>query len=512
MLFGDQNAKKEKESEWEMNDKKKGEEHPKTPQTSLIQYTPYAHLTLNTMRSVLLHSSKRLCARSPRSLTLTTNVRCLSSKLPSTGDENALATTKETALAHPIDFDSSSSIQGEESQILQVQLKPNQVLRAESGAMLFMTSGVEMSTSLGADEGSSALSTGFKRMLTGQNMFISDYRYNGEEGTAGTVALGTDFPSKIIRFSLPEYGNKIICQKSAYLASSLDVDIQMEFTKKFTAGFFGGEGFILQGLTGSGDVFIKAGGTLVKKDLKEGETLRVSSGSLVAFTQDVEFDVQTMPGFKNVMFGGEGLFITTLTGPGTVWLQGMPPDRMISEIARRVPSGGGIGLGIPIGLGGGGSAEGREVDGSTADDSPIDGESPGVGEDMVAATDTAVEADRNATIASSGFDGVDSESASSLFGDAAPDDSPLSRTEPESDPTSSIPEMDDATSFSTQDTDFGEDLTQSNQFDDFQQDETSFSSEEFNDESFGNVVESDDGGGGIGDLLGQIWDIFSDDD
>ena len=220
--------------------------------------------------------------------------------------------------------------------------------------MLFMTDGVEMSTSLGAKDGattSSAISDGFRRMMTGQNMFLSDYTYQGKEGE-GTVALGTDFPSKIMRFSLPEYGNKIVCQKGAYLASSMDVDIEMEFTKKFTAGFFGGEGFILQSLTGEGDVFVKGGGTIIRKELDEGETLRVSSGCLVAFTQHVEFDVQTLPGFKNVMFGGEGLFVTTLTGPGTIWLQGMPPDRMISEIARRVPSGGGIGLGIPIGMDG----------------------------------------------------------------------------------------------------------------------------------------------------------------
>ncbi len=161
----------------------------------------------------------------------------------------------------PIDFATSSSIEGEESQILKVDLEPNQVLRAESGAMIFMTQGIEMSTSLGGSGGTSSnISDGFKRMLTGQNMFISDYTYNGAEGTFGTVALGTDFPSKIIRLSLSDYGNKIVCQKGAYLASDLNVDIQMEFAKKFTAGFFGGEGFILQGLIGDGDVFVKAGG------------------------------------------------------------------------------------------------------------------------------------------------------------------------------------------------------------------------------------------------------------
>jgi uncharacterized protein (TIGR00266 family) len=367
--------------------------------------------------------------------------------------------------------------------------------------MLYMTQGVEMSTSLGGKEGSStasAISDGLKRMMTGQNLFLSDYTYNGKEGSEGIVALGTDFPSKILRFSLPEYGNKIVCQKGAYLASSLDVDIQMEFTKKFTAGFFGGEGFILQSLTGNGDVFVKAGGTLVKRELEEGETLRVSSGSLVAFTQDVEFDVQQMAGFKNVMFGGEGLFVTSLTGPGTVWLQGMPPDRMISEIARRVPSGGGIGLGVPIGMGGGGGGgegssdaigEGGEGGGS---------EESLMGADSVAATDADVDMDRNATVASSGLGGEDSESSSSLFGDAAAKDEPAfgsSGMESEN-------SMDDTTSFSSQETDFGEDLANDNQFDDFQQDETSFSTDTGGGD-FGGEAEGDG-------LLKSIWDMFND--
>jgi uncharacterized protein (AIM24 family) len=191
------------------------------------------------------------------------NARFFSSLVPKKDEENVPASNHDTTSL--INFDASSSIQGEESQILQVHLEPNQILRAESGAMLFMTQGIEMSTSLSGSGNnststSSALSDGFKRMLTGQNLFISEYSYNGPSGTKGTVALGTDFPSKIIRFSLKEYNHKIICQKSAYLASDINVDIQMEFAKKFTAGFFGGEGFILQGLIGDGDVFVKAGG------------------------------------------------------------------------------------------------------------------------------------------------------------------------------------------------------------------------------------------------------------
>jgi uncharacterized protein (TIGR00266 family) len=223
--------------------------------------------------------------------------------------------------------------------------------------MMYMTDGVQMNTTSGG-----GLSSGFQRMLTGQNFFISDYSFEGEPGTVGHVALGTDFPSKIVRLNLEEYGGKIVCQKGALLCASHTVDIQMEYSKNMSTGFFGGEGFVLQGLSGEGDVFVKAGGTLIRRDLKEGEQLRISSGCLVAFTNGVDYDVQMVKGFANVFAGGEGLFMTTLTGPGVVWLQGQPAQRMISEIARRVPSGGGIGLGIPIG-GAGTSGGGEESSG-----------------------------------------------------------------------------------------------------------------------------------------------------
>lgn len=445
------------------------------------------------------------------------------SNVPSTQPSHDLVSKEsmyEKALSNPINFDTSSSIQGEESQILQVHLKPNQALRAESGAMLFMTQGVEMSTGLGSKDGSSVtagLTDGFKRMLTGQNMFLSDYTYNGESNTVGTLALGTDFPSKILRLSLSEYDGKIVAQKGAYLASSVDVDIQIEFTKKFTAGFFGGEGFILQSLTGLGDVFVKAGGTLVKKQLSEGETLRISSGSLVAMTKDVAFDVTTMPGFKNVLFGGEGLFVTTLTGPGTVWLQGMPADRMISEIARRIPSGG-IGIGVPIGMGSG-SSDGAD---STGDETVESASEASVGEgnteDLVASTDAAIDADRNATVATSGIS-TDSESPSALFGDAAPEDEGTLPNDSEE-----IPGLDieDNTSFSTLSENIGDDITQNEDFGDFAKDETSFTttmdSEKFSSGSDdGNISDefsevAEESSTSLGNIFSTIWDMFRDDD
>lgn len=157
--------------------------------------------------------------------------------------------------------------------------------------------------------------------MTGQNVFLTEFTYNRDEGE-GTVGLGADFPAKIVRLSLDDYGGSLVAQRGAYLASNPTVDIQMEFTRTFSAGFFGGQGFILQRLRGDGDVLVKAGGALVEKELQEGEVLRVTSGSIVAFESSVQYDVQMMKGVKNVMFGGEGLFITSLRGPGKVWLQG----------------------------------------------------------------------------------------------------------------------------------------------------------------------------------------------
>jgi len=203
-----------------------------------------------------------------------------SSSVPS----ERLTSSDGVVATHPIDFDVASKIEGNESQICTISLEPGQVLRAESGAMMYMTEGISMNTTTGG-----GLSAGFKRMLTGQNVFISDYKYEGEPGTAGLVALGTDFPSKIIRLNINQYGGKIVAQQGALLCASHTVDINMEFTKKLSTGFFGGEGFVLQGLTGDGDVFLKAGGSLIRKDLDEGEELRIASGALVAFSNGVDF-------------------------------------------------------------------------------------------------------------------------------------------------------------------------------------------------------------------------------
>ena len=438
-----------------------------------------------------------------------------------------------------VDLQASAKIEGEESQIATISLQPGQTLRAESGSMIYMTEGVQMETS------SSGVSSAMKRFMTGQNLFVTDFTYDGKD--SGTVALGTDFPSKILRLHLNDYPNQtLVCQKGAYLASNMSVNIELAFTKSFTSGFFGGEGFVLQKLEGDGDVLIKAGGTLVKKELDEGETLRVSSGSLVAFTSTVDYgtcrfsccvaalvrrkehpeasgysiliayvcvclscslDVQMMPGFKNVMFGGEGLFITTLKGPGTVWLQGMPQDRMVSEIVRRLPPGG-LGFGIPIGMGGSAGGEGEQEGGGSEEVLEGGGGGDAGGGEAVAATDAAMDADRQATVASS-----DPGSPSALFGDAAPDE-PATAAAAADD----VPELQD-------ESEFGQDTWQ-------QQDESTFTDDPKFDEGFGeesfstedsfgdggfqedtsfstfdeSVSEASEGGSSI---LSTLWDLFT---
>jgi uncharacterized protein (TIGR00266 family) len=448
----------------------------------------------------------------------TTIRRLLSSSLATTPDHNNLP-------AKLIDFSISAKIEGEESQVAMVQLQPGETLRAESGAMLFMTHGVEMNTDL------QGVGKAFSRAMTGQNVFLTDFTYNGDK--EGTVGLGTDFPSKIVRLSLEDYPEStLICQRGAYMASNPTVDIDMEATKSLSAGFFGGQGFILQRLSGQGDVLVKAGGTLVEKELNEGETLRVTSGSIVAFTRTVDYDIQMMPGIKNAMFGGEGLFVTKLTGPGKVWLQGMPADRMISEIARRVPAGG-IGLGIPLGGGGGGGEAEGAVEGTEGTGDAIETES---GEEMVAATDAAVDADRNATVASSGMMGddsssspasnetVDSESPEALFGDAASKDdtSSSASTTSSQDPFQQEENTFKETSFSddgtsaTEETSFSDDnsfsteeFEQQNQ-DDFFEDQTT--TDVFESSSSAAEGASEDAASSGMDFIKSVWDFFMSDD
>lgn len=214
---------------------------------------------------------------------------------------------------------------GDDMQIVEIELDPGEGVRAEVGAMMYMEDGIEMQTSTGG-----GLFKGFKRMITGESFFITTFLFQGSG--KGHVSFGAPYPGKIIPVELNNFGGQFLCQKDAFLCAASGVEIEIAFTKKLGAGLFGGEGFILQRLTGDGRAFIHAGGTIIKKELKQGERLRVDTGCLVAFAPTVEYDIQFVGGFKNALFGGEGLFLAVLRGPGTVYLQSLPFSRLADRI------------------------------------------------------------------------------------------------------------------------------------------------------------------------------------
>jgi uncharacterized protein (TIGR00266 family) len=214
---------------------------------------------------------------------------------------------------------------GDDMQMVEIELDAGEGVRAEAGAMMYMEEGIEMQTSTGG-----GMFKGFKRIVTGESFFITTYLYNGQG--KGRVAFAAPYPGKIITLELNKLGGSFLCQKDAFLCAAKGVEIEIAFTKKFGAGLFGGEGFILQKLTGDGMSFIHAGGTIVKKELQSGETLKVDTGCLVAFSPDVHYDIQFVGGFKNALFGGEGLFFAQLSGPGLVYLQSLPFSRLADRI------------------------------------------------------------------------------------------------------------------------------------------------------------------------------------
>ena len=216
-------------------------------------------------------------------------------------------------------------IHGDDMQIVEVELDPGEGVRAEAGAMMYMDEGIEMQTSTGG-----GLFKGFKRMVTGESFFITTFLFNGSG--KGHVAFGAPYPGKIIPLELDKLGGRFLCQKDAFLCAARGVEIEIAFTKKIGAGIFGGEGFILQRLEGDGMAFVHAGGTIIRRELQAGETLRVDTGCLVAFSPSVEYDIQFIGGFKNALFGGEGVFLAGMTGPGLVYLQSLPFSRLADRI------------------------------------------------------------------------------------------------------------------------------------------------------------------------------------
>jgi len=241
--------------------------------------------------------------------------------------------------AHKIDY----SIRGDDMQVVEVELDQGETVIAEAGVMNWMEDGIVFDARMGDGSRPDAglmdklLSAG-KRVLTGESVFMTHFT------NAGTgkrrVAFAAPYPGRIAAIDLAAHGNDLLCQKDAFLCAALGPEVSIAFTKRFGAGLFGGEGFILQRLRGDGLAFLHAGGTIIEKELK-GETLRVDTGCLVAFSPALDYDIQMAGGLKSMVFGGEGLFLATLRGNGRVYLQTLPFSRLADRVIRasRIGSG-----------------------------------------------------------------------------------------------------------------------------------------------------------------------------
>jgi len=238
---------------------------------------------------------------------------------------------------HEIDY----KIYGDDMQYVEVELDPNEATVAEAGGMMFMDDGIEMETIFG--DGSRQQKSGFmdalmgagKRLLTGESLFMTVF-FN-RTTRRRKVAFGAPYPGKIVPVHLSEIGGVLIAQKDSLLAAAKGVSIGIAFQKRLGVGLFGGEGFIMQKLEGDGWAFVHAGGTLMERTLAPGEVLRVDTGCIVALQPSVNYDIQYVGKIKTALFGGEGLFFATLTGPGKVWLQSLPLSRLANRIVSAVP-------------------------------------------------------------------------------------------------------------------------------------------------------------------------------
>ncbi len=234
-------------------------------------------------------------------------------------------------------------IKGSEMQFVEVELDPGEAAIGEAGSMFFMDAGISMDTALG--DGSSQgglfgklLGAG-KRLVTGESLFTTVY--TNQANSKLRVAFAAPYPGKILPMNLQQLGGTLICQKDAFLCAARGVSLGIAFQRKLGVGFFGGEGFIMQKLEGDGMAFVHAGGTVVKRELQPGQTVLVDTGCVVAYTPNVEFEIQYVGKIKTALFGGEGLFLAKLTGPGTLWLQSLPFSRMASRIFAAAPQNGG---------------------------------------------------------------------------------------------------------------------------------------------------------------------------
>ena len=235
-------------------------------------------------------------------------------------------------------------IKGAEMQFVEIELDPGEAAVGEAGSMMFMDAGIQMDTVFG--DGSppqggllgKLLGAG-KRLVTGESLFTTVFT-NQAAGKL-KVAFAAPYPGKILPMDLRQLGGMLICQKDAFLCAARGVSLGIHFQQKMSVGFFGGEGFIMQKLEGDGLAFVHAGGTVVKRELRAGQTLFVDTGCLVALTPSVQFEIQYVGKIKTALFGGEGLFFAKVTGPGTVWLQSLPFSRLASRVFAAAPQRGG---------------------------------------------------------------------------------------------------------------------------------------------------------------------------
>jgi uncharacterized protein (TIGR00266 family) len=239
--------------------------------------------------------------------------------------------------AHDIDF----TIHGTEMQFVEVELDPGEAAVAEAGSMMYMSPAISMETIFGDGSRASGgvmdklLGAG-KRLLTGESLFMTVFTHTGASGKQ-RVAFAAPYAGKIIPMDLRAMGGQLLCQKDSFLCAARGVSVGIAFQRKLGAGLFGGEGFIMQKLEGDGLCFVHAGGTIHAVELGPGETLRVDTGCLVALQPSVNYDIQFVGKVKTALFGGEGLFFATVTGPGKVWLQSLPFSRLADRIYKAAP-------------------------------------------------------------------------------------------------------------------------------------------------------------------------------
>jgi uncharacterized protein (TIGR00266 family) len=246
------------------------------------------------------------------------------------------------ATMHEVDYE----VVGDDLQFVKVELDPGEAVIGEAGAMMYIEDGIAMQTIFGdgsqAQAGSGlmgALLGAGKRLLTGESLFMTVFQNQSQQKRK--AAFAAPYPGKIIALHLGQLGGELLAQKEAFLCAARGVSLGIAFTKRFGAGLFGGEGFILERLQGDGWAFVHAGGTLEEKTLAPGELLRVDTGCIVAMQPTVDYDIEMVGGLKSMLFGGEGLFFATLRGPGHVWLQSLPFSRLASRIYAAAPQTGG---------------------------------------------------------------------------------------------------------------------------------------------------------------------------